>query len=94
MRGVVRAALVALGVVHDALEDASEDVRVDVLPVRLGGFCQRGKLRVAQGQRHRIREQAAVEERNRARSREVTRAHCTEQLAQSLLDVASARAPS
>ena len=31
-------ALVALGVVHDALEDAPEDVRVDVLPVRLGGL--------------------------------------------------------
>jgi hypothetical protein len=41
VRGVVRAARVPLGVPHDPLEDAAEDVRVDVPPVGLGGAGER-----------------------------------------------------
>jgi hypothetical protein len=69
VRRVVRAARVALGVVHDALEHAAEDVRVDVRPVGLGRLGQRVHLRIAERQRVRFGEQAAVEVRHDARCR-------------------------
>ncbi|MBL0196212.1 MAG: hypothetical protein IPQ09_18695 [Myxococcales bacterium] len=94
--GVVRAALVALGVVHDALKDAAEDVRIDVLPVRLGRLGERRELRLAEGHGDRLAEEPPVEERDRtlalAPTRSVACAHEPEQIGEALLHVAVAGA--
>src|SRR5262249_34017431 len=92
VRRVVRATLVALRAVHDALKDASEEVRVDVLPVRLRRFRQRAELGVAERQRYRVCEEPSIEERYRSRSWCVLRAHQPEQLREALVDITVARA--
>lgn len=79
-----------LRIVHDALEHAPEDVRVDVAPVRFSGLRQRAELGVSEVQRDRRREEPPVEVRNRARRRDVPPGHEVEQLSEPLLGVAVA----
>ncbi|MBC7052287.1 hypothetical protein G6O46_25080, partial [Salmonella enterica subsp. enterica serovar Enteritidis] len=50
------------------------------------------ELRVSEGERHGIGEEAAIEEWDSATSRHVARAHQTEESAEPIFDVASARA--